>query len=806
AVPPQALQAVGSARLQDIALLYQGYQEAMAGLYTDTEDQMNWMIERIPDAPMIRGAAVFIDGFEMLTTQIYRAVRALIQTADSVTITFRLGLETDPDAPIFETEERHLARVLNIAREEGAAIETVFLPNVQFQPRHDQAALRHLERSLYDMSAPAYPHPPQGLRIIGCASPVQEAEVCARLVWESVRDQGLRFHEIAVLTADISAYGALLQQAFRRYGIPCFLDTKRTVGTHPLSRYLLQSLRAISLGFRAEEVLALSKTAFCALDMDEADELDELVKACGVRYLAPGTRIYSQAKRELLNPLREKLLSGQYRLRKALSGAQSAQAQAKALAEFLEYDGLIDRINAESARLQSCGEYEADAELRQVYQAISSMLTQIHNVLGGAPLSLRMFYDQLSAGLFAQEIGVLPATVDAVQVGTVARSLPGRTHTLILLGVNEGVLPAAILEDGLLTKQDQKKLTDSGVFMGNTPEQRAAEVELELYTVLSTPKQNLVLTYAKSSATGKVMQPSSLIGQIRALFPLLEEEQVGQAPEDLLQTEQSSILPLAAALRTARETGAPLPAPYHQALNLLSGHLAEPVRRYWAQQSAPEDNIGPALAASLYTLKDTMGVTALETYAACPFRYFAEMALLEPHGLQPFGHTGLDRGTYCHEVMDQYLTYLRRAQWAPETVTREQCEALVDRLCDEYEASVYLAEDYGHDGRSLHDAGATRRRMRESCWQATRHLVNGTFSPVRMEQQFDWRFDLKDGTPQTVRGRIDRVDKADTEDGTLVRVLDYKTGRDKFAYGDLYAGTALQLPLYAGQAAKRLNG
>ena len=59
-------------RLRDIARVCEGVRTETAGRYNDNEDALNWMIERIPSTSFLQGAVVMIDGFEMLTSQIYR--------------------------------------------------------------------------------------------------------------------------------------------------------------------------------------------------------------------------------------------------------------------------------------------------------------------------------------------------------------------------------------------------------------------------------------------------------------------------------------------------------------------------------------------------------------------------------------------------------------------------------------------------------------------------------------------------------------------------------------------------------------
>lgn len=89
----------GFPRVRDVALMLEAYQKDILSRYTDVVGRMEMMVERIPEAPMLRGSHVFIDGFEMVTDQLLRVVGAIMGTAEEVAVTFRLGQENDGISP-----------------------------------------------------------------------------------------------------------------------------------------------------------------------------------------------------------------------------------------------------------------------------------------------------------------------------------------------------------------------------------------------------------------------------------------------------------------------------------------------------------------------------------------------------------------------------------------------------------------------------------------------------------------------------------------------------------------------------------
>jgi len=483
-------------RLQDIGLLYQAYQKAISGIYTDNEDRINFMIERIPQAPFLQGASIFIDEFEMLTSQIYRTVQALLLTAHEVYATFRLCDNGDADKPIFALEQKHLNRMKALATGLGQDVEIIRLESSAQNP-YKTSALIHLERSLFVQPPPAYAgNDMDGISLFTAASMRQEAFECARRILTLVRDEGLRFSDIAVVTSDLSDYGPLLQQAFSTFDIPSFLDVKRSVGTHPLARYALLSLRVLLSNFATRDVIAFIKTGLSCLSVQQSDLLEELITTSGIRFFSKSSMgRYAQTYPQL-SEFRALLFASHDALYERFQKAESASDQAQAFMHFLQEGGCVQRCNSLLQALESEGDADSAMELTQVFSALCSILSQLHTVMSTSRLSLRSFYDELHAGLFAEEVGVLPSVRDAVQVGTVGRSRSGSIRALFVLGMNEGSIPRPVPEDGLLTHEDQRLLQDAALFMGNNLSERAVEERMTLYALFSKPTCHLTLSFS----------------------------------------------------------------------------------------------------------------------------------------------------------------------------------------------------------------------------------------------------------------------------------------------------------------------
>ena len=68
--------------------------------------------------------------------------------------------------------------------------------------------------------------------------PAVEVEAAAREITRLVREQGMRYSDVAVITRDVGPYKELIEAVFARWRIPYFLDAKDPAFHHPLITFV----------------------------------------------------------------------------------------------------------------------------------------------------------------------------------------------------------------------------------------------------------------------------------------------------------------------------------------------------------------------------------------------------------------------------------------------------------------------------------------------------------------------------------------------------------------------------------------
>ena len=127
-------------------------------------------------------------------------------------------------------------------------------------PRFTSPALKALRgKCSYSPETLPFEEPTDRVVVTAAQTRYDEADYAARAIRRLVREEGLRYREIAVISRNEEDYSSILESAFARYEIPCFLDRRVPVVYQPLMRFLLSAFSAVEKNFDTDSILSLSQ-------------------------------------------------------------------------------------------------------------------------------------------------------------------------------------------------------------------------------------------------------------------------------------------------------------------------------------------------------------------------------------------------------------------------------------------------------------------------------------------------------------------------------------------------------------------
>jgi ATP-dependent helicase/DNAse subunit B len=731
----------------DVAALYRGYRAALERL--NRPDRERWALsalDALRETPRSWGETpVFFYGFDDLTPLQREAIDAL---AIGVGVDALVSLTFEPGRHAFAGR----ARTVNDLAEIATRWVTMEAVDRYYAPA-SRTALHALERRLFEESdEPAVPAG-DAVALLQAGGERAEAELVAAEVLRLLED-GVPAEEIAVVVRSLDDAAPLLERVLSGFGVPFALRRDIAFGHLPLGRSLVALLRCALLGAGADDLVAYLRGPGVTADAAAVDRLERDIRRTGAATAQDALRLWRAGE-----------LTELARVRRA--GEAGPVALCEALAEELErlLATALERAARSGAGGLAAPLLDRTAhELAQAADSGRAALGELAALARDAPPLA-----PAPAELVAHLAGVSVRVGDAPGPGRVTVCDPfalraRRVRALILCGLQEGAFPRPATPEPFLSDRERQELaTVSGIRLELHEDALAVERYL-FYATVSRPQERLVLSMRTADDDGDPAVPSFFLDDVRAVLdplpatfrPLGAVTWAGAAP-----TSRE-------AARVAASAGPPrVPA----AIAPLRG---ETILRELRER--------PAWSPS-----------ALESWAACPVKWFVERYLL----LDDLGPDAepLSRGTVAHDTLEETLRELRvqtgSAKVRPQTL--EQARAILRVALAQAAARTPISTSPERLAAGVRRLEADLERYLE----AAAH-DGSAYEPRHLEVSFGFEggdehedrppadpeklslppleLQAPDG-PLRLRGRIDRIDVDPS--GKRMQVIDYKTGQAK---------------------------
>ena len=790
-------------KTDELSRIFSAYEARVSGRFSEQEDNIRVVTEFLKTRPLFDGATLFFDDFRGFTrVQLLLMEQIFSQAKETFVSVTAPSLTAGEEEPAF-AHARRTARSLRLA----AGRQSVRCREENTDGEAPEGPLRALRESLFSYDAPPWPEPTDRVTVASAADKYEECELAALEIRRLIEEEGYRCREIAVYQRG-GDYAAAMTSALQKYNIPVFTDRRVPLGDYPLVRAVLAAVKLAVYGFSSEDVFALLKTEIVGVSPADRAALENYVylwRKDGADWTRDftdhpggyGEKLSEEDRQTLaaVNAAREAVIAPLLRLRRRLSEADGT-ASCQAVWYYLKEVEAAEHFCEYAAYLNDHGG-EADAvRCAAVWEQVMQSLDALNGAVGGRTLPPRRFYELLKIILSFGDVGRIPAGTDEIVIGTAGRTRFTGPRAVFVLGANEGVFPAPAESPGLFSARERRELCDNDFVLENLPENIFEEERCIAYHTLTCASERVWVSWAGSSLSGAVMQPSELVGEMEKLFPgcrTLRAEDVSP--------EERAASPAAAFEEYARRYGGgdALTASFQRYLEGLpeeAGRLAS-LRR--AAEKAPAFFNDPALAEKLFGRHMQMSASKAEAYHKCPFMYFCRYGM----GVQKRRPAGLDariNGLLVHHVLEMILAEYKNNELVEKTPA--ELREMIDRQTEDY------IEEY-MGGRTSMSRSLNRSldRVKDDIFEILNRLVmefgTSSFETRDVElsigadgQIAPYRIAVPDGGSITIGGFVDRVDVMDSEGKAYLRVIDYKTGGKDFHLSDVFDGLNMQMLIY----------
>lgn len=812
-------------KLSELSLLYGTYEALASNVqgadepdgavrYIDPLDDLTALAERLPQSGMAKDAYVFVDSFKGFTAPEMSVLRALMRQSRLVTVTLCAdGIDDNAQqCGLFSPVIRTAARLRDIARRDGVEVAKVQILNEN--RRAQSEALKSVEAGLFAPRPAVYEKPTDRVTIASCSDIYEECDFVAREIRRRLREYGGRCRDFSIVARNPEQYRGVLDAAMEKQGIPFIMDQRTDILTEPLITLMLAALDTVTGGFETDDILRLIKTGLAGFSTHSVSLLENYALMWNIDRARWHTEWTgnpdgltarsddSTAKRLwYLNVLRRRLTRPLKKLHDTIykQGATGADF-AKALYRYIS-DVRADRLTRMRIYgLDKAGEHILAERMAQIWDMAMQLLDKMAIICGGQPCSPAKMTElfRLAAGL--ADMGSLPQSLDAVQVGAADRVRFSSPKTVFIMGANEGVFPAYPAFFGILTDSERRTLLASGLDLYDTADSKAAEERFFAYAAVAAPSESLVVSFVRSNAAGEDQCPSVLVDAIKRVVPNCRYIDQNGRDVNEPESERDAFEYAASLWGQATPRAAALRQVFERHERYMS-RLAALDSAYARKPAAFSDS---ERARRLFGKDMNLSASRVEEYYRCRFAYFCRYGLK----VEPSRTADLDAltfGTLAHWVMEHVLPgYMKTGL---DRIKRGDAYSDAEKAVYEF-AQTTMGGLHDKTDRFVAMLGRLARIAGALLWQVVCELRQSRFVPVDYELSIGYPSDkeqshippvvltLADGCNVRVYGKIDRVDVYKRGDISYVRVVDYKTGAKEFCLSDVVEGINVQMLLY----------
>ena len=794
-------------KMKDLVYLYKKYKEKTDENEVDSNTNLDVLYENILNSDILKHSKIYIDEFYGFTNQEIKVITKLIENND-VMISFCIN-NLQPvinKLDIYNTNKQSYFDFVNSINSNNISIDNII--EIKNDKHDNNKLIDHLKENLFNYPYNKYEKDcNDNIKIFACINPYTEIQNLAQQICDNINN-GYKYKDIVVITRDIPKYEDLIWGIFKKYNIPYFLDNKKSIINNQISVLIFSILDILISNFSYESIFSYLKTGFLPIDIDDIFLLENYVIKWGIK----GNKWFDDFKYEYdekneevvaflekINILRKKIIDPLLELKQKLSKKNETKYIVNTIYEFLSKNDIEKIINEKIQFFTENNLIELEKEYINIWNYYLEVFEQISLSVGNEKIDIAEFKNILEISLTDTQEGFAPLNIDNVVIGDIDRSRVNQVKLVYFLGVQNGQFPITYTDEGLLNDIDREFLLSNNIKLAKTTKQRTLEDQFNIYKIISMATEKVYFSYILNDLDGISYRPSFIINKICKIFNINENIIDNESiKSDKLYNENigfDNIFEIPELVNWYKENNTEL---YNKAIDIINYSDKMNIQ-------ISEENIKRLYGDDLYA-----SVSKLEEYTKCPYSFYLKYGL-NIKQRDTYTIRSLDIGNFNHNVLDEYFRYLIENNIDFDKITKEQTNEIAQKIIDK--TFENLNSSVIKNARNINLLKAKLKRvLLKSIWVLTIQIKNSSFRPVGTEVEFSKNgqyheivLDMGNNKKIHLKGKIDRIDIADTNDGRYIRIIDYKSSNKTLEPSDIYNGLNLQLITYLDAITDKSN-
>ena len=639
-----------------------------------------------------------------------------------------------------------------------------------------------------------------------------EVALITKEIKNLITEEKVEPHKICVAFNLIQKYSPIIRDLFPLYGVPYNLTDRFALSNSPPVVALINFLEIQENDYYYKSIFRALSNSF--LGVGNID-LSSLLKASADLKVLSGYERWINTLQDVLYNKREdedsdeRFQLSRETYNKALVSIKELYSHLKFFQGKLTVKGFRNRFMDLIFKLGvSVNVLNDNSELvEKNVKALDTFIETVIEILDlledeyskETKFSLKFFLNQIRTAVASARYNIKEKPGYGIQVTTLNEIRGLEFDYLFICGLCDGDLPTRYMPEVFL----------SGSF-SRQEQNHQVEERYHFYQSLCSWRKKLYLTNPLSEEIRELVQ-SNFLTEFKNLFEVTEKKEADYLNKIYSKDEL---------LRAAGFIGV-------DSIKEKYGEKEIPVNLENLQQSISINDLrtkDPFAASAftgdiyeslnenekdwLFNLKNNRYSTSqLETYAKCPYKYFAERILHLEQLDEPVEEIeALEMGSILHSLLYEFFTQLKNKNIVLFNCSQDEFKYTEDLLFSIAEKKVEEANfksplSFYEREKILGINNNRKSSILYEMLSAERDKKDG-FVPSFLETGFGFpdNYEIPESVRNlkakeiSIRGKVDRID-INNEEKTF-RVIDYKLGGRKPTDEDLRTGISLQLPLY----------
>lgn len=765
-------------KLDDITFLYEEYEKALGeGLYDDC-DKLNLISQFSKTSDFVKNAEFVVVGFDNITFEMVSVLKELAKNSKSITFSCCYFNDKRSDKHIQDNQLynkfKHIADELKIP----------YIP--KFVPTNKVGDFYAIQNYLFSTEKKVFESKGNVL-VFEAKSKRQEIDYVANQILIEI-ENGKRFRDIGLYVCSLLDNLKLIEDCFKAYEIPYFVNREHDISNHALTRFILSCFELKKSHLSSEKVLNFLSSVF--VDDGNFGVFENYANAVGINYNA------------FLDDLNESSFQNHadfVKVNGVLTAFQKFYnllniklSKSKTISDYLSVvDFVLDYYSVQN-KLENVAKFEKDngyvleSEISlAIFDKCKEFNLSLANFMGRVQVSLEEFLQIYTTGFTSIKLNLSPVSIDCVIVQENTDGFYG-IKDMFVFGAEDGKFPAKLQDSGIILDSE---LQETKMLISKDIEPSVKEINdrelFRVYEAFLEPTERLFVSYSVSSIGGAQNKPSRMILRLFNLF--------GEGIKQTTYKRTSYAVKTGYEMKFAKHIGKYFNGEYlkdklNTEYNVLKESLTPSLKNYLTNLEFSDKSFEIAGVQDLYFPNKTTSISQLQNYFLCPYSFFASYGLRLKENKNA-KLSSIDIGSIVHRIVELFMKEISSFNGLDEGDFEKGVQKICDETYIEYETNTK------QNKAILNFISNEAKRLCKHLFyeqQVSSFKNEPTLNEYSFGGENAVKLQIDDNTVIAIEGKIDRID----EWGNYIRIIDYKTGDVKSDLGSIYYGRKIQLVSY----------